>query len=996
MIRHARFLLTTLACLAVAGPASRSLLSAGPDQTPAPAPTAQAPKPPAKPTAKPAPATTPAAAPATQTPAPKTAPAKASAPAPRAKPAPATAAAIPKVEFEKHTLPNGLQLILHVDRKLPIVHVNQWFHVGSKNEKAGRTGFAHLFEHMMFQGSKNASGEYFTYVEKAGANLREGGVNGTTSYDRTNYFATVPSGNLEQLLWLESDRLATLLDATTKEKLDNQRDVVKNERRQGLENQPYGRWFELLFASIYPAGHPYSWPVIGSMDDLTAASLDDVKEFFRRYYTPNNLSLVIAGDFEPAEAKRLVEKYFGDLPPGPALDRPARNIPVLSGDRLVEVNDRVSQERTYIGWSGPEYFGADEAALNLAARILTDGLSSRLSRALVYDRQLCTAVNSFLITSEIASPFVVVATARPGVQLPQIEAVIAEEIARLAKTGPTAAELDRAKTKHEFEFISGLERIGGFGGKADLLNQYNTYLGDPGRFEQDLGRYRALTAADVRSAVDRWLNTPKRAIVRFHPEKSTRPTQTTLDRSKVPALGEDRPFRAPEVKTAQLENGLELFVVERTELPKVAVQLVSRAGAAADPKGKAGLANMVVRTIDLGTKTRKALEIEDALGDLGVSLGGSAGREIATLNFEALARNVSPALAILSDIVQNATFPADEFDREKKRQLDQLAQQEKDPNALAGRVRGMLAFGPEHPYGSPGQGLPSTVRNLTREDLAASLRDRWKPGGSALIFVGALGLDEATALARQHFGNWSGGAPAPIDVPQPQSAPAGKIYLIDRQDSAQTVVTQFLPAPKRQTEDYYALLLADAVWGGGGFGTRLNLNLREQKGYSYGVFSNLSLFRESGIWFAGGGVQTNKTKESIVEFDKELKGLAGAAPIAAEEFATAKLRKTRGYAQQFEAYSRIAGQIASLWAVGLPMTELQREYDEVGKATIESALAAAKKYARPAAATLLLVGDRSAIEGGLRELNLGEIVVLDVEGKPASAPTTGTRPTASR
>ncbi len=237
-----------------------------------------------------------------------------------------TQAAIPKVEFEKYTLPNGLQVILHVDRKLPIVHVNQWFHVGSKNEKPGRTGFAHLFEHMMFQGSKNASGEYFVYAEKAGANLREGGVNGTTSNDRTNYFATVPSANLENLLWVESDRLATLLDATTKEKLDEQRGVVKNERRQGLENQPYGRWFTLLFETVYPKGHPYSWPVIGSMEDLSAATLDDVKEFFRQYYSTSNLSLVIAGDFDPAEAKKLVEKYFGDLPPGPPLDRPARSI----------------------------------------------------------------------------------------------------------------------------------------------------------------------------------------------------------------------------------------------------------------------------------------------------------------------------------------------------------------------------------------------------------------------------------------------------------------------------------------------------------------------------------------------------------------------------------------------------------------------------------------------------------------------------------------------
>lgn len=293
---------------------------------------------------------------------------------------------MPKVEFEKYTLSNGLQVILHVDRKLPIVHVNQWFHVGSKNEKPGRTGFAHLFEHMMFQGSKNAAEDYFTYVEKAGANLREGGVNGTTDNDRTNYFATVPSGNLEALLWVESDRLATLTEALNQEKLDNQRDVVKNERRQGLENQPYGRAFKLIVENLHPAGHPYSWMVIGSHEDLTAASLDDVKEFFRTYYTPNNLSLVIAGDFDPAETKRLVEKYFGGIPPGPALDRPARWLPKLEGERIIEALDRVPQARTYMTWPVPEYFSPEEAPLELASAILTDGLSARLNKVLVYDR----------------------------------------------------------------------------------------------------------------------------------------------------------------------------------------------------------------------------------------------------------------------------------------------------------------------------------------------------------------------------------------------------------------------------------------------------------------------------------------------------------------------------------------------------------------------------------------------------------------------------------
>ena len=906
-------------------------------------------------------------------------------------PAPAAAAATPKVEFTKYTLPNGLQVILHVDRKLPIVHVNQWFHVGSKNEKAGRTGFAHLFEHMMFQGSKNASDDYFIYVEKAGANLGEGGVNGTTSADRTNYFVTVPSANLENMLWLESDRLATLLDATTQEKLDNQRDVVKNERRQGLENQPYGRWFSLMYETVFPTGHPYSWPVIGSQEDLSAATLDDVKEFFRQYYTPNNLSIVIAGDFDPEQAKQLVDKYFGDLPPGPPLDRPEKAVVSLDGERVVEVNDRVSLERVYMGWPAPEYFTPDDGALDIAARILADGLSSRLNKALVYDRQLATQVSAFNATGEIASVFVVQATARPQQSLAEIEDVVTAEISRLAKEGPTAAELERAKTKHESEFVSGLERIGGFGGKADVLNQYNVFLGDPDKMEADLERYRSLTPAAVQKAVARWLDTPNRALIRFHPEPAQRPANAlTLDRSTMPPLGEDRPFVAPAVQSAKLPNGLEVMVVERRDLPKVNVSVATRAGAAADPAGKAGLASLTVTTLDMGTKTRKALEIEEAFGALGTTLTGGVGRESARLGIDVLSRNLSPALALVADVVQNPVFPEEEISRERKRAVDALAQADRNPNAVAARLVPMLAFGADHPYGRPAQGLKASVEGLTRADLAAFHSARWKPGSTALIFAGDISLAQATELARQHFGGWTGGAAPAVEVPAPAAmAAGGKIYLVDRPDSAQTVVAQLMPGLPRSAPDYYAVSLVDSAWGGATLGTRLNLNLREDKGYSYGVFSNLNSMTKAGSWSAGGGVQTDKTAESITEFDNELKGLVSTRPISADEFATVKARLTRGYAQQFESLARLTQQIGNLWTLGLPMTELQREFDAVNGLTIDQALAAAKKYVRPEAASLLLVGDRTKIEAGVKALNLGEIVMLDAEGKPI--PAAGTK-----
>lgn len=895
----------------------------------------------------------------------------------------AASAPVPRIAFEKYALPNGLQVILHVDRKLPIVHVNLWFHVGSKNEKPGRTGFAHLFEHLMFEGSQHSPDKYLTFAEKLGANLREGGVNGTTNNDRTNYFITVPSGNLERVLWLESDRLLTLMDFLTRENLDHQRDVVKNERRQGLENQPYGRAFKLIFENLYPAQHPYSWPVIGSHEDLSAASFDDAKEFFRTYYTPNNLSLAITGDFDPAEAKRLVEKYFGNIPAGPALDRPKLYLAKLDGEKVIEANDRVAQERVYVAWPAPAYFDADEAPLNLAARLLTDGLSARLNKVLVYDTRLCTSVNSFNDSNEIAGEFIVIATARPGASLLEIEKILGEEITRLAKTGPTAEELGRAQAKQEYDFVTGLEGIGGFGGKADLLNTYNTFLGDPGRLEADVLRHRGVTPVDVQRVVAKWIDTRNRLVVRFHPEVSGRASEAVLDRSKVPPLGADRSFHAPEVRSAKLANGLEILVVERPDLPKVAVTLVSKAGAVADIPGKEGLAHLATITMDTGTKTRKDLEIENALGNLGTSLTRAAGRESAEISLEVLKRNLGPAVDIVADVIQNPTYPLAAFEREKKRHLDALAQEAKNPNALARRVVSILAFGREHPYGRPGHGLPETVGKITREDVAKFHDMYWKPGSTAIVFAGDVTMTEAEALAKKAFGGWTGGAVPSVTIPPASPAFTGRIYVIDRQDSAQTVVAQLLPAPKRKSEDTYALRLVDAVWGGG-FGTRLNLNLREDKGYSYGVFSNLALLHEAGVWVAAGGVQTNKTRESVVEFDKELKNLAGAKPISDKEFADAKTTRIRGYAQQFETLGRIAEQVAELWAADLPMDELQRESDETVKVTLGASLAVSKKWADPSKAHLLLVGDLAKIRGGLEELKLGDVVVVDEEGKPVS------------
>jgi zinc protease len=430
---------------------------------------------------------------------------------------------------------------------------------------------------------------------------------------------------------------------------------------------------------------------------------------------------------------------------------------------------------------------------------------------------------------------------------------------------------------------------------------------------------------------------------------------------------------------------MDVLVVERRDLPKVDVRLTVRAGSAFDPAGKEGLAALTLATVDKGTRTRKALQIEDALGDLGTSLSAEPGRESSSLTLEVLRRNLAPALEVLADVARNPTFPASEVERERARQLDGLAQLARNPNAVAFRVAAMLNFGAAHPYGRPPQGLPASVGKLGPADAAAFHAARYRPGAAALVLVGGVNLEEAKALAEKAFGGWTGGAPAPLEVPPAAPSPGGRIYLVDRQDAPQSTIAVALRAPPRSGDDFYALAAADAVYGGGGFGTRLNLNLRENKGYSYGVFSILAPLSRASGWLAAGGVQTDKTKESLVEFRKELADLAGARPVTSEELEMARTRKLRGYAQQFESFGRVSGQVAVLWTQGLPFTELQREPDAVAAVTLDAVRAAASRHAKASDALVVVVGDRSRVEGPLASLGL-EIVPLDPEGKPAGAP----------
>jgi zinc protease len=888
---------------------------------------------------------------------------------------------IPRIDFNKFTLANGLDVLLHEDHKLPVVHVNLWYHVGSKNERTGKTGFAHLFEHMMFEGSRNLKGEYVSLMEKAGANIFQGGVNGTTDFDRTNYFETVPSGSLELVLWAESDRMAYLLDALTQENLDNQRDVVKNERRQGMDNVPYGRAMEMLFENLFPKGHPYSWHIIGKMEDLDNASRDDVGEFFRTYYTPNNCTLVIAGDFDPNEARRLVETYFGPIAPGPPLARPERYVVALESNRRLVVKDRVPQERLYLTWPTVPFFEADDAALDILSNVLSEGKNSRLYKRMVYDEQVASEVSAFNYSLEIAGLMGVIATARPGVPLAKLESLIHEEISRVAKEGPTEEELDRIKAKREFDFVSGLERIGGFGGKADRLAMYNTYLGAPDFIREDYERYQNLGCEDIRSAAESYLLTKHHLAMSFVPESANIPSVSEPDRTQQPGIQPSSHFAPPVVASDKLDNGLVIRVVERQEIPKLAVGLMVKVGAASDAMGKAGLASMTAEMLDEGTETRSALQIEADLERMGSYLSTGSSREWSLVSLDTLERHLPASMELMADVLLRPTFPPEELERLRKQVLDAILQEKANPNATAGRVVRKVLFGETHPYGWPVGGDESSVEGLQSGDLKTFYSNNYTPSEACLIMVGDVSPEKAKELAARYFADWKNAAP-PEQRVEPVRLSGKKAYVVDRAGAAQSEVRLAMLAPPRLTEDYFALQILNNVLGGG-FSSRLNLNLRENKGYTYGAFSALRFGKYQSLFLGIAPVESKVTKEAVEELLSEFEALASwSRPVTQKELDDAKATLIRGYAQRFETLAQIAGEIAELDGFGLSMDELGRYTSGIDGVDLSRVQKAAKDYITIKDCALVVVGDAAQIEPGLQSLDFGDVVRLDVDGNP--------------
>jgi zinc protease len=875
----------------------------------------------------------------------------------------------PHVAYEKYTLPNGLQVILVPDHRVPRVFVDLMVHVGSKNETVGSTGLAHLFEHMMFEGSKDAPGEFMQRIEKLG-----GSANAGTGLDDTNYFETVPAGALEYTLWLESDRLASLGDSLTQERFDNQKSVVENERRERTEDQPYGQVDAVLRESLYPAGHPYGHSALGIPHELRATTLTDAKDFFSTFYAPNNLSMTIAGDFDSRQAKEWIAQYFGPIRPAQTILRPVRWTPHLDAEKIVDVRDHVAEERTYFVWAAGAWASDDTLSLEAAARIL----NRRLSADLVYAaKPLCSEESVDLSTLEDSSEFVVMASARAGVPLAQVEAKVDADIALFVKDGPTDKELQWVKSRLELGELSDLDTLQS---TAETLNLSNVYTGNPDQYDRRWNHLETMTTADLQAAARRWISTDGRLLIRYHPDFSAgAQEQAALDRSGAPSIHPNPPFCAPAVESATLPNGLQILVVRRAGAAKISVLLAARAGDMVDPAGKSGLSVLTVTTMARGTTTLSGTNIRDGMEAAGATtLESSVNSELASLNFDVVAKNIDPAFAILADVVLHPDFKKFSFESQRQQWTDMAAQGEDDVGAVAQNVAPALIFGPDHPFARV-LATPQGLKDIQREDLRGFYQDWWKPNNAAVIFAGDISLEDAVNLATKYLGSWTGSAAKPLPLPPPENPGAGKVYLIDKPGSPQTLIAQLFPAVGQNDSERFPLTLASFVWS-----DRLNASLRETQGSTYGFNSSFSPYVVYGAWAASGLVQTDKTKEALVELRRQTRMIAGEQPISDPELHTAKAAFAQGYASGFETSSGLAAIVENLWISNLPNSAIQTDPDEIARTPLGDVQSAAARFARLDEASLLLIGDRGKIEDGIRSLNIGPIILLNADGSPVS------------
>ncbi|MEZ5460545.1 M16 family metallopeptidase [Dokdonella sp.] len=911
------------------------------------------------------------------------------------------------IPFTRFTLPNGLTVIVHEDHKAPVVAVSIWYHVGSADEPAGKTGFAHLFEHLMFSGSENHKGSYFEPFEQVGAT----DMNGTTWFDRTNYFQTVPTTALDMALWMESDRMGHLLGAIGQEELDTQRGVVQNEKRQG-ENRPYGRSDENVQLNSFPANHPYQHRTIGSMADLDAASLADVKQWFNNYYGAANTTVVLAGDITPEIAREKMLRYFGDIPAGPPVPRQQVWIAERSTSTRGTQKDHVAQVRIIRSWNVAELGHADGPLLDLAADALGGGKTSRLYQRLVYQDNLVDSVSVSYQPFSLAGQFELAADVKQGIDPTVVEKAIAEEWSKFLAEGPTEEELERSRMSSRAGFVRGLERVGGFGGKAAVLAGSQVYRGDPAAYKIDLQRIQDATPESVKAAANRWIargdytltvvpavegeslatdepeGLPAREgkpapVIPAKAEFST--TKSTLDRSTgVPEVSEFPNLEFPTIQHGMLKNGIEITLAERHTIPVVQLQLLFNAGYASDQGRTLGTSSFAMAMLDEGTLELDSVEIARRSERLGAYINAGSGLDSSGVSLNALTSQLQASLALFSDIVRNPAFRDADIERIRGQWLSSIAQEKTQSTGIALRTLPPLLYGDKHAYGIPftGSGTEASIKSLDAADLREFHRDFIRPDNVRILIAGDTTLAEITAQLDKAFGDWdSAETPVPkknIGKVKAQKKP--RVFLVDRPESPQSLILTGLLAPSTRAPNNLEIQTMNGAFGGT-FSSRLNMNLREDKRWAYGASSFLPDAIGQRPFMTYASVQTDKTAESIAEVLKETRQIIGDKPLTDAEISKIKLNNVRELPGSFETTGSVLGVLARNALYDRPddyIETLKSRIESIKDADVE---AAAREIIHPHAITWVIVGDLKQIEKPMRALKLGEVKVLDVDGK---------------
>lgn len=878
------------------------------------------------------------------------------------------------IPYKKYVLDNGLTLIVHEDHKAPVVAFNVWYHVGSKNEKVGKTGFAHLFEHLMFNGSEHYNDDFFQLLDSIGATDK----NGTTNNDRTNYFENVPVSALDKVLWIESDRMGYMVKAIDSAKLNEQRGVVQNEKRQG-ENQPYAVAWELTPKSTYPAGHPYSWTVIGSMDDLNAASLTDVQDWFKTYYGPNNAVVVIAGDVKADEAFEKVKKYFGEIPASPPIAKHSMWVAKMTGKHYQIAQDRVPQPRLQKTWNTPGWGTEDITYLSLLSSILTEGKSSRLYKRLVYDDQLASNIFSYTDDNEIGGQFNIIAYAKPDMDVAKIDKIIDEELQKVLTKGVTTEELERAKTTYFAHFIKGMERIGGFGGKSDILAQNQTYGGSADHYKVVQNWIKAATPADIKRVAVQWLSDGE-YVLNIQPfGKYT--TTTAVNRNEQPPFTAAPTIKFPEVKEFTLSNGLKVYLAERKSVPVVNMSLMVNAGYAADQNSAAGLASLTGKMMTEGTRTKTALQISDQLSDLGADISSYSNLDNSYVTLNALKNNFDASLNLFADILLNPSFPQKDFERVQKEQLLDIQQEQAQPVTMGLRILPRLLYGKDHAYSNPftGSGTEESVKKITRNDLIKFHQTWYAPNNASLVVVGDINEAELKKKLESSLALWKQKAVPEKNIKEVAIAEKPSVYIIDKPDAQQSILFAAVISPSATDPDYEAMQMMNRILGGE-FTSRVNMNLREDKHWAYGAFT-INLDAKGPSFFTGyAPVQTDKTKESIVELQKELTQFVGDKPATEQEFKKVQSNVVLQLPGMWETNAAVLNTLQDAIAYDRGIAYLKNYPAMLQKLTLNDIQTAAKKVVKPKNITWVIVGDRAKIEKGIQELNLGPIKYIDSEG----------------